>query len=354
MRLLLLLAVLVAVPVPEALASGLDDHDLTDLQTFRTLARECVATVDSRAAGNLVVRVHVAFNGLVSGAEMESRDFRDERLVACILSTFLDRSLFKHAGGSMHVDYLKFRFGPRSPAGLLYLGSGPTPSGSGELTEQAIARVAEGYLNPLTACWRDELRLNPGLRVELDARFLINDDGAVRWSAATPMDGSPRMPALEACAAEALRSMLFPRPRPYRVAQIDFPLLLKPDGTVSPNPVGQRFDIRTQPGFLTRSAIDRTFEPAVEAIEACFRHALRRDAEVSGRIVVDFLVETDGRTEYVSATPDSKAVRSPFLEACIIEVVDGLDFPHPNFGGVVQVRYPLRFEPPASPIAKPH
>ncbi len=342
-------AILLAAPS----AASADEHDLSDLETFRGVARSCYGETGSTAAGDLVVQVHVAFNGLVAGAQMESRSFDDEHLVACVLSMFLDRSLFRHPGGAMHVDYLKFRFGPTSPAGLLFLGSGPTPEGSGELAEQAIVRVAENHLDPLRWCWRNELRAHPGLSIDLDARFLINDDGAVRWASAKPMDGSATLPALEACAVDTMRSMLFPRPRPYRAAQVDFPLRLRPDGTVTGEPVGRRFDIRTQPGFLTEGAIDRTVEPALDAVASCYRHALRRNAQVEGRIVVDFLVETDGRTEYVSATPDVDMVSSPYLEACLVEVIDGLDFPHPNYGGVVQVRYPFRFERPATAIAKP-
>jgi len=350
-RIFVLLLMVLGSAAPTAWAS--DEHDLTDLEVFRGIARECYGEVESEAHGDLVVQVHVAFNGLVASARMESRDFADEQLVACVLSMFLDRSLFRHAGGAMHVDYLKFRFRPRSPAGLLFLGSGPVPVGSGELAEQAIVRVTEDHLNPLRWCWRTELRANPGLSVDLDARFLINDDGRVRWADAKPMEGSATLPSLEQCAVRTLRAMSFPHPRPYRAAQVDFPLRLRPDGTVTPEPVGQRFDIRTQPGFLTEGAIERSIEPAVEAIEACYRHALRRDPEVAGRVVVDFLVETDGRTEFVSATPDVDAVSSSFLESCLVEVVGDLDFPHPNYGGVVQVRYPFRFERPASAVAKP-
>jgi hypothetical protein len=300
----------------------------------------------------LVIRVDVGFNGLVSGAVMESRDFFDEDLVACVLSTFLDRSLLRHSEGGMHVDYLQFRFAPGSPAGLLFVGSG-TAAASKELPEQAISRVSERHLDPLRWCWRSELRANPGMSVDLDARFLINDHGIVRWASAKPLPGSPSLPGLEACAERTLRAMRFPSPRPYRVAQVDFPLDLRPDGTVTPAAVGQRFDLREQPGFLSIEAIDWTVEPALKAVEGCYRLALRRQPRLRGRLEVDFLIETDGRTEYVSVTADPAASSSAFLESCLIEVFDGLSFPSPNLGGVVQVRYPFRFDLPTSRVARP-
>ena len=329
------------------------DHGSRDLEAFRGYARQCFTELGSEASGDLVVRVELGFNGLIAIAEVESRDFSDEHLVACVMSAFLDRSLFRHDEGGVHSDYLKFRFRRGSPAGLLFIGSGDALV-STELPEQAISRVTAGALDPLRWCWRSELRAKPGLSVDLDARFLIGESGLVHWASAGPRAGSPGLPGLETCAVTALRSMRFPRPRPYRVAQVDFPLDLRPDGSVNPAASGQRFDLREQPGILSVAAIDRAVDPALEAIEGCYRLALRRNPEVAGRVEVEFLIETDGRTEYVSATPDPGATSSTFLESCLIEVFEGLEFPYPNGGGVVQVRYPFRFERPTARIARPH
>ena len=329
------------------------NHSRADLETLRTLARECYQDLESSTSGDLVVRVHVGFNGLVTSTLMESRDFDDETLVACVVSTFSDRSLLRHAGGSVHVDYLKFRFGPTSPAGLLFLGSGPTPFGSPELPEQAIVRVAEEQLQPLRWCWRDELRVNPKASVDLTTRFLINDYGTVPWANARRQDDGARLTELEACATTTMKSMVFPGPREYRVAIADYPLEFRPDGSVRAAPSGQRFDLREQPGFLTEGAIHRTVDPGLDAVRGCFRLALRRDPDVGGRVEVDFLIETDGRTEFVAVSRGPDAHSSPFLEQCLIEVFEGFEFPHPNLGGVVQVRYPFRFERPAAAIAKP-
>ena len=350
MRMLLLGACLLG--TASAVRASPIEHPVGDLEQFRVGARTCHQG-SPEVTGNLVVAVTIGFNGQIASAAMESRDFHDVRLVACVLELFHDRTRYVHDGSAMHMDFLKFRFRPGSSAGLLLLESGPLPAGSGEGAEQAIVRVAEEKLPVLRGCLRRHLPSGRSVALELDSRFVVGERGRVWWSSAPPRAGSAENEGLQTCVEDILRTIVVPGPRPFRLAVVDFPLYMHPDGRVLPDVLHRRVELRRQPGFLTREAVEIAVEPAWDAIAACGRMARRRDRRVGGRALVDFLIETDGRTAFVAVDSDEDAHLGDFLPGCIAEVFEGLEFPHPTHGGVVRVRWPLRFERPDLPVARP-
>lgn len=77
-------------------------------------------------------------------------------------------------------------------------------------------------------------------------------------------------------------------------------------------------------------------------VQACYDRALARDANRRGRVLVAFVIGTDGhvtRSEVQEST-----LGDVDAERCIAGVVAGLVFPRPS-RGVVEARYPFELRP---------
>jgi hypothetical protein len=72
-------------------------------------------------------------------------------------------------------------------------------------------------------------------------------------------------------------------------------------------------------------------------IRFCYERELERTPGLYGRLVAAFSVGPTGRV--VASALASSTLRSPRVEACVVQAVARWEFPRP--GGVVTVNYPF-------------
>ncbi|MBN2495350.1 MAG: TonB family protein [Deltaproteobacteria bacterium] len=97
-------------------------------------------------------------------------------------------------------------------------------------------------------------------------------------------------------------------------------------------------------GPLSRETIRRIIRSHRDQIRYCYGQALTREPHLSGKLVVRFTVEGDGRVAGVGLQ-HSTLGRSD-MERCILDRVRTWVFPAPRGGGTVSVRYPFLFRAP--------
>ena len=114
-------------------------------------------------------------------------------------------------------------------------------------------------------------------------------------------------------------------------------------------------------GSLDKEVIRRTIRGHLGEVKACYERELLEHPELTGRVVVRFVIGGDGRV--LTAEVESSTLGSPPAEQCIASQLATWLFPQPRGGGLVQVSYPFvlkSFEapepspsPPASAKAPP-
>lgn len=77
-------------------------------------------------------------------------------------------------------------------------------------------------------------------------------------------------------------------------------------------------------------------------VQACYQQALARDPNRGGRVLVAFVIGTDGRV--TRSEVRESTLGDAEAERCIAGVVSGLTFPRPS-RGIVEARYPFEFRP---------
>jgi hypothetical protein len=91
---------------------------------------------------------------------------------------------------------------------------------------------------------------------------------------------------------------------------------------------------------LTREQIERVVRRHKGAIKYCYERELINNAELNGRVAVQWTVGLDGRVMSVSATENTMGNRN--VESCILAEVNKMRFDQPD-GGTVIVAYPFNF-----------
>jgi len=80
----------------------------------------------------------------------------------------------------------------------------------------------------------------------------------------------------------------------------------------------------------------------------CYEQGLRQRADLEGRVTLLLAIEArDGVGRVIDAEPEEgeTSLDSVFVQACLLDVLSGIDFPAPPGGGSVTMRYPLTFRP---------
>jgi hypothetical protein len=116
-------------------------------------------------------------------------------------------------------------------------------------------------------------------------------------------------------------------------------------------PAGSSSSTETSSGRIPPAEVQRIVRSNFDRYRPCYEEGLRRNPTLSGRVVVRFVIGTDGRVVKAqeSLDPISNSAPEPRMPddkvvACIVKTFDALVFPEP-IGGVVTVVYPIMFSP---------
>jgi hypothetical protein len=97
------------------------------------------------------------------------------------------------------------------------------------------------------------------------------------------------------------------------------------------------------PGSLAPDVIRRVIQRNMSALKSCYERELTKSPTLEGKVVVSFTIGKDGNVASVSdasepAFPEKK------VTMCLLMRFKQMQFPKPDGGGVVNVKYPLIFK----------
>jgi len=96
-------------------------------------------------------------------------------------------------------------------------------------------------------------------------------------------------------------------------------------------------------GALSKEAIQEVILEHVTRIRFCYERELKARPNLSGKIVVKFVIAKDGTVS--SADIKESTLDLPDMESCVLDVIRQMAFPEPKGGGIVIVSYPFLFRP---------
>ena len=80
----------------------------------------------------------------------------------------------------------------------------------------------------------------------------------------------------------------------------------------------------------------------LDSIRSCYQQGLNEvGPSLSGRVVVKFVIAPDGSIASADLAEDS--LQDEPVTDCILDRIEELEFPEPEGGGIVVVRYPFDF-----------
>lgn len=96
-------------------------------------------------------------------------------------------------------------------------------------------------------------------------------------------------------------------------------------------------------GSLPKKVIGRIVRRWASRIRYCYERQLIQHPELTGKLVVFFVINPNGRVQ--TAKIASSTLQNRPLERCVVSIFRVMRFPAPFGGGIVHVRYPLLFRP---------
>jgi TonB family protein len=93
---------------------------------------------------------------------------------------------------------------------------------------------------------------------------------------------------------------------------------------------------------LSSADIAKTVTPKLADVKAC----MKQHGEATGRVVVHFVVQPDGKVNDVKAKENSS---NAALDKCVLNVFAHLTFPKPKGGQTMPIAYPIAFKPAPKP-----
>ncbi|MFT4621579.1 MAG: outer membrane biosynthesis protein TonB [Myxococcota bacterium] len=96
-------------------------------------------------------------------------------------------------------------------------------------------------------------------------------------------------------------------------------------------------------GSLDRAVVDEVVKRHLAAIRYCYQRELQREPELSGKLVVKFVIAGDGSVS--SSKLGSSTMGHAGVERCVTGRFLKMQFPEPNGNGIVIVSYPFLLSP---------
>lgn len=99
--------------------------------------------------------------------------------------------------------------------------------------------------------------------------------------------------------------------------------------------------IRTTGGSLSKAAVSKVIRKHIAKINACYESQLRTSPQLSGKLTVSWVINTNGSVSNVRQVLAS--IKSPALVKCAFKIIKRMRFPKPK-GGKVKIKYPFVFQ----------
>lgn len=96
-------------------------------------------------------------------------------------------------------------------------------------------------------------------------------------------------------------------------------------------------------GALSRAQVDAVVKRHLRAIRYCYQRQLQRDATLGGKVVVRFTIAGDGTVSAAALADDT--IHHASTTDCIVQRFWRMNFPEPQGGGRVVVKYPIHLSP---------
>jgi TonB family protein len=93
----------------------------------------------------------------------------------------------------------------------------------------------------------------------------------------------------------------------------------------------------------TDDPVPRVIRAHMPEVQACYRAGLVEDADLEGRVVLEFRIDSDGGVSDLSVS--ASTLPDPGVGDCIRRAAARWSFPRPRSGRLVFVTYPFRFSP---------
>ncbi len=93
-------------------------------------------------------------------------------------------------------------------------------------------------------------------------------------------------------------------------------------------------------GQMDKQAILKVILNNIDAIRYCYERELTQHPSLSGKLVVDFVIGTNGRVR--SSSVIRTTMNNPRVERCVASRIRRLVFPKPSYG-IVEVKFPFVF-----------
>ena len=98
---------------------------------------------------------------------------------------------------------------------------------------------------------------------------------------------------------------------------------------------------------LSAEIIQRVIRQSFPRLRACYQKELAKKPELGGAMVTAFTISPKGTVSQVQVSQSN--LQNAELNVCIVDVMRSLQFPPPEGGETIQVRYPLAMSPDQDP-----
>ena len=95
-------------------------------------------------------------------------------------------------------------------------------------------------------------------------------------------------------------------------------------------------------GTIDADAVDAAMMAHRDEFRLCYEREINAEQpKIAGSVITSFVIGSSGKVDQDGV--ESSTLGSPNVERCVLSVIKRIQFPIPRGGGIVQVRYPFKF-----------